>query len=108
MEVNIILETIKVLGAILLGLVPIAAVLIQQIKESAKIEDQGAARLSLAVGFIISALVAWVYAAGFNYALLLGQWVGVFLFVAVGTVGPSGGYKVIGALTGVRNNRYGN
>ena len=103
MEVNIILETVKTLGVILLGLIPIASILIQQIKESVKFEDQAAGRLSLVVGFITAALVAWVYSAGYSYTLELGQWVGVFLFVAVGTVGPSGGYKVLGALSGARD-----
>lgn len=102
MESNIVLETIKILGSFLLGLVPLSTILIQLIKEAMKVQDQGAARLSLVVGFITSALVAWIFVDGFNYVLELGQWVGVVLFVAIGTVGPSGGYKFLGALTGTR------
>ena len=99
---NVILETIKVLGSLLLTVSAIAALVIQYVKESFKISDKSAGILSLIVGLVLSALVAWVYAADAGYHLELGQWVGVGLFVVVGTIGPSGGYKLLGALSGAR------
>ena len=101
---NVILETVKTLGAILIGLIPIGSVVTQTVKEAIGLVDKKAQVLSFGIGFVLSALVAWVYADGLGYSLELGQWVGLGLFIVLGTVSPSGGYKVIGELAGTRTN----
>jgi hypothetical protein len=101
-SVNVILETIKLLGGILAILLPIGIAVIQYLKEKLDVSDTGAEIVSLVVGFLLSALVSWVYVAGLGYQLMFGQWIGVALFVIIGTIGPSGGYKVLGELTGRR------
>jgi len=100
---NVILETIKTLGALVLTLSGIASLVIQYVKEYLKISDKKAGILSLIVGFTLSALVAWAFVADAAYHLELSQWIGVALFVVVGTIGPSGGYKLLGALSGSRS-----
>lgn len=100
---NVILQTIQTLGVILLALVPIGLTTIQYAKEKVGLSDKRAELFSLVIGFVLSALVAWVYAADLGYQLVLGQWVGVALFVVLGTLGPSGGYKVIGSFSGSRS-----
>lgn len=97
-----ILETVKTLGTTVLTLSAVAGLIIQYVKERIGISDKSAEIFSLIVGLVLSLLVAWVYAADAAYQLELGQWVGVALFVAVGTIGPSGGYKLLGALSGSR------
>jgi len=99
---NVILETIKSLGVTLLALIPIGLATIQYSKEKLGIADKYAEGVALSVGFILSGLIAWVYVDGLAYSLELGQWVGVGLFVVLGTIGPSGGYKVIGSFSGSR------
>ena len=102
MQENPIFSTVQALGSNLDALVFIGLILIQYFKEVWKIEDKKAEILSLVVGFIMAAAVSLVYAETFAYSLSIGQWVGVGLFVAVGTVSPSGGYKFLGALLGDR------
>ena len=99
---NIIVETISTLGLTLLAISTVGVITIQYAKEKFKLSGNAAEIFSLIVGLILSGLVALVYAADLGYALELGQWVGLGLFVVLGTIGPSGGYKVIGSFTGSR------
>ena len=101
-NVELIKITIETLGGALIGLMVIGLATIGYGKEKLKISDKSAEVFSLIVGFILSGLIAWVFVESFDYVLELGQWVGVALFVLLGTIGPSGGYKVIGSFAGSR------
>jgi len=101
-DTTVILETVKSLGVILVTLIPIVLGVVQIIKEKFKMSGNAAEVVSLVAGFLSSGLVALVYANGFAYALELGQWVGLGLFVVIGTIGPSGGYKLLGVYSGTR------
>jgi len=99
---NIILETILILGGVLLTLIAIGLAVIQYVKEKWKIEDKPAEIMSLCVGFVLAALVVLSYLSQMAWNINLSQWVGVFLFLVVGTIGPSGGYKTLRALLGAK------
>lgn len=99
-SVNIIVETITQLGALLFPLIGGVMGLVEFIKSKAKITNTAVEVVSLVLGFIFSGLVAWVYIDSLQYSLVLGQWVGAGIFVVFGTVGPSGGYKLLGFFTG--------
>lgn len=101
--VNTILETIKVLGSILALIVPLGVVVVQYLKEKLGVADKAAEVVSLVVGLLMSGLssTAYVMDVGVN-TLSVGQWVGIVLFLVIGTIGPSGGYKFLGSLAGSR------
>lgn len=103
MSENIVLETLKSLGLLLSGITFVGLGLIQYLKETWKVVDKKAEILSLVVGFLMSAAVGWVYAESLAYHLALGQWVGVGMFLVTGTIAPSGSYKFLATLLGVRN-----
>lgn len=97
---NIILGTIMKLGAVMVTLVGIGMAVIQYMKETWKWEDKKASVLSLGVGFVLSALVVLSYLEQMAWRVNISQGVGIFLFLVVGTIGPSGGYKTLRALLG--------
>ena len=99
---NEIIVTVKDLSVILATLVPVALFVIQQIKESVKLENKSAEILSLGVGCLLSVCVAAVYANDSGFALTLSQWIGLGIFVVLGTLGPSGGYKFLAEIAGSR------
>lgn len=97
---NIILSTVVTLGVVLTTLVGIGIAVIQYVKEKWGIEDKPAEILSLCVGFILAALVVVSYLEQMAWTVNISQGVGIFLFLVVGTIGPSGGYKTLRALLG--------
>jgi len=100
---EVIFQTVMQLAAILLALAFIAIALIQYLKEKWGLAGRLAEIVSLVIGFCLSALVALVYASEALYKLSIAQWVAVLLFVIIGTIAPSGGYKTLGQLAGTRN-----
>lgn len=100
--VNTILETIKVLGSILALIVPLGVVVVQYLKEKLNVADKAAEIVSLFVGFVMSGLSAAAFIMDVGFPLTFAQYVGVILFLVIGTIGPSGGYKFLGSLTGSR------
>lgn len=97
---NIILSTVVTLGVVLTTLVGIGIAVIQYVKEKWGVEDRTAEILSLCVGFILAALVVVSYLEQLSWHINISQGVGIFLFLVVGTIGPSGGYKTLRALLG--------
>jgi len=98
--VNIVVETITTLGLLLFPLVGGVMGLVEFVKSKTKITNTAVEVVSLLAGLVSSGLISWVYADSLQYSLVLGQWVGVGFFVVFGTVGPSGGYKLLGFFTG--------
>ena len=101
---NIILKTILILGGVLITLIGIGVALIQYMKEKWGWDDKKAEILSLCVGFILAALVVLSYLEQMAWRVNISQGVGIFLFLVVGTIGPSGGYKTLRALLGGKLN----
>ena len=101
---NIILKTILILGGVLITLIGIGVALIQYMKEKWGWEDKKAEILSLGVGFVLAALVVLSYLEQMAWRVNISQGVGIFLFLVVGTIGPSGGYKTLRALLGGKLN----
>lgn len=95
---NIILQTIQSLGLVLVTLIIISMTLVQYLKEKWGIEGKAAEIASLVVGFVLGALVVVSYLDQLNWSASVSQWVGIFLFLVVATLGPSGGYKTLRAL----------
>jgi len=102
MDTNIIISTIKEISTVLLTLSVFSLAGIQYVKEKAALDGGKAEVLSLAVGFILSGLVAWYWVDSLGYALELGQWIGVGISVVMGGIAPSGGYKLLITLSGNR------
>ena len=90
-----ILTTLLLLIGILLGLSFVALQLIQYLKAKWGIENKAAEVVSLVVGFLLSALIGWVYVDAMGWQLTPGQIAALVLFVVVGTIAPSGGYKFL-------------
>jgi len=101
-DVNMILETIRELGAALLTFSAFNMLLIQYGKEKLKLKDTAAEIFSIIVSAIPTVGVALVYVNALNWELSLGQIVGVILYVIAGVIGPAGGYKLLGTLSGKR------
>ena len=99
---NIILVTIRELFGLLLSLSALSLGSIQYVKEKVGLEGSKAEVLSLVVGFVLSGLVGWYWVDAQSYQLELGQWIGVGISVLVGGIAPSGGYKLLGVLSGAR------
>lgn len=100
---NIILQTILILGAVLLTLIGVGVAVVQYVKEKWGVEDKPAEILSLCVGFLLAGLVVLSYLEQMAWTVNISQGVGIFLFLVVGTIGPSGGYKTLRALLGTTN-----
>lgn len=95
---NIILQTIQSLGLVLVTLIIISMTLVQYLKEKWGIAGKAAEMVSFSVGFILGALVVISYLDQLGWSASLSQYVGIFLFLVVATIGPSGGYKTLRAL----------
>lgn len=102
-DVNVIVGTIKTLGVLLLSLTGISLTVVQYVKEKLGVDDKKAEIVSLVCSAVLAALVGWYWADSMKYVLELGQWIGVGLFVVIGTISPSGGYKLLGTFTRIRN-----
>lgn len=102
---NIILETIKILGQTLISLSIIAVMVVQYLKESWKVKDKAAQILSLVIGFLLGLLVVISYLDLNGWSISISQGVGIFLFLVIATISPSGGYKTLRSLTGVGNEK---
>lgn len=100
---NIILETLRTLALVLATLAFISMAVIQYLKETWGIEGQAAEVLSLVVGFVLAGLVVVSYLDQMAWHISVSQGIGVFLFVVVGTISPSGGYKTLRELLGSSN-----
>lgn len=92
---NIILQTIQSLGLVLVTLIIISMTLVQYLKEKWGVDGVAAEIISLVVGFILGALVVVSYLDQLGWSASVSQWVGIFLFLVVATLGPSGGYKTL-------------
>ena len=97
---NILLQTLITLGMVMITMIGIGLAVIQYVKEKWGWEDKKAEVLSLGVGFILGALVAVSYLDQAAWQVSISQGIGIFLFLAVATIGPSGGYKTLRSLLG--------
>lgn len=100
-----IIQVFNDLGTLLLKLIPIAVLIIQYAKDKLKIQDSKAEIFSLVTSFILSALALLSYVDKLGYSLTVQQGIGSFLFMVVGTIGPAGGYKLLGDLAGIRSSK---
>lgn len=97
---NVILETVKTLALVLATLIFISMAVIQYLKEIWGLSGKGAEIVALVVGFILAGLVVVSYLEQMGWHVSISQGIGVFLFLVIGTMGPSGGYKTLRALLG--------
>lgn len=97
---NIMVETIQALGAILASQIFVSIALVQYLKEKWGLEGKAAEITSLIVGFVLGALVAVSYLAQMDWEVSVSRGIGVFLFLVMATLGPSGGYKTLRTLLG--------
>ena len=97
---NIILETIKVLGNVLIAFTFVGIAVVQYIKEKWGLQDKAAEILSLSVGFVLGVLAILSYLEQMLWTVSISQGIGMFLFLIISTIGPSGGYKTLRSLLG--------
>ena len=97
---NIILYTLRLLVGTLVTLTVIAVALIQYLKEKWGLKDKAAEIASLVIGFVLGALVVVSYLELNGWTATVSEGIGMFLFLIVATIGPSGGYKTLRALLG--------
>ena len=100
---NVILYTVRMLGGTLITLVIIAVMLIQYLKEKWGLKDKAAEIASLVIGFVLGALVVVSYLELNGWSATVSEGIGMFLFLVVATIGPSGGYKTLRGLLGSSN-----
>lgn len=97
---NIILETLQTLALVLVTLIFISMAVIQYLKEIWGLKDKAAEITALVVGFILSGLVVVSFLEQMGWHISISQGIGIFLFMVVGTIGPSGGYKTLRSAIG--------
>lgn len=97
---NILLNTVIALSTVLITLTFVAMSLIQYLKEKWNIEGKAAEIVSLVVGFLLSGAVVVSYLEQMGWHVSVSQGIGIGIFVVVGTISPSGGYKTLRALLG--------
>lgn len=97
---NIIIETIRILGNVMIALTFVGIAVVQYVKETWGIQDKAAEILSLSVGFVMGVLAVLSYLEQMLWSISISQGIGIFLFLVVATIGPSGGYKTLRSLLG--------
>jgi hypothetical protein len=97
---NTILETIRILSGVLIGIIVIGLALIQYLKEKWGVEGKQAEIVSLVVGFLLGLGVVLSFLDQNGWNVSLSVWVGIALFQVVATIGPAGGYKTLRSLLG--------
>ena len=100
---NQILGTITTLSIVLGTLTFVSLGVIQYLKEKWGLKDKAAEITSLCTGFVLSAGVVVSFLEQAGWVINISQGIGVGIFMVIGTIGPSGGYKLLRTLLGTNN-----
>lgn len=97
---NVLLNTVVTLSTVLVTLTFVSMTLTQYLKEKWKVDGTAAEITSLVVGFMLSGAVVASFLEQLGWTATVSQWIGIALFMIVGTISPSGGYKTLRTLLG--------